>query len=263
MHRPHLDPAEPGERHLGRDLQGPLLGVDVDDVEAAEVLLGLDVGPVGHDRRAVLEVDRLGHRLVADAEGADVLAGAAQLLVERVGVGDELLDLVLRERRPQLFVAVDEQHVLHGGSPLDAGPGGRFVRDVGAEPRFSTSSPPTTVLASGSLRFGEIRTPKRIQNERPGCGGRRGRSCRRPGPAARRTTTTRSGVLNRARPWSREPRPAGRRGRRSRRARRPRRRRPSRRGARRARPPRRPGAPTGGPRGSTPPRRPRCSRRPG
>src|SRR5205807_1648721 len=39
-----LDLADPGERHPGRDFERPLEAVDVDDVEAAEVLLGFEVG---------------------------------------------------------------------------------------------------------------------------------------------------------------------------------------------------------------------------
>ena len=48
--RPHLDLAEAGERDPRRDLERPLQALAVDDVEAAQVLLGLDVRTVGDHR---------------------------------------------------------------------------------------------------------------------------------------------------------------------------------------------------------------------
>ena len=88
--RPDLDRAEPGERHLGRDLDRPLVALAVDDVEAAEVLLGLDVRPVGHDGHAVVERDGLGDDLVGHALRADELARGAQLRRGGVGVAPPL-----------------------------------------------------------------------------------------------------------------------------------------------------------------------------
>src|SRR5690606_8527444 len=82
-------------------LERPLEAVAVHDGEAAEVLLGLDVGAVAHDRRALLAVHRLGLGLVGDAPGADQLARLVERLVQGVGLRDDPGDPLLGERLPE------------------------------------------------------------------------------------------------------------------------------------------------------------------
>ena len=84
--RPDLDLADAGERHAGRDLERAFEALTVDDVEAAQVLLGFEVRPVGDHRRTVDERHGLGVHLVGDAPRADELARLAQFLLECVRV---------------------------------------------------------------------------------------------------------------------------------------------------------------------------------
>src|SRR6516162_8883537 len=53
--RPYLRRLEDGRRQFGGDLECPLLAVHVDQVPARQVLLGLQVGSVGHGWLTVLD----------------------------------------------------------------------------------------------------------------------------------------------------------------------------------------------------------------
>src|SRR6516225_4747306 len=116
--RPYLRRLEDGRRQLGGDLECPLLAVHVEQVPARQVLLGLQVGTVGHGRLAVLDAHQLGGGGVGHAVGAEQFPGVVELLVERVEGREEPLLFVRLDRVPQLLVAVDNEHVLHGGAPV-------------------------------------------------------------------------------------------------------------------------------------------------
>ena len=75
--RSHLDLTDRANGTRAAISSARAQAVDVDDVEAAEVLLGLEVGTVGDDRCAVDQRHLLGQHLVADAVGAHELAGGA------------------------------------------------------------------------------------------------------------------------------------------------------------------------------------------
>src|SRR4051812_16690496 len=112
--RPDLDAPVARRRVASRDLQGPFLAVAVDDPQAAQVLLGLGVGAVGHHGRPAGDPDHLGVHLVGQAIGADELARLEQLLVEGIGLADDLGEGLRTHRAEGFLVAVDQQHVLHG-----------------------------------------------------------------------------------------------------------------------------------------------------
>src|SRR5207247_10939622 len=77
--RPHLDEAALAERNLLRPLDGFLLGVALDQVEATQGLLRLGEGAV-HDLAVPgLEADAGGVAVRAQALAVDHLAGGPQL----------------------------------------------------------------------------------------------------------------------------------------------------------------------------------------
>src|SRR6185437_4008427 len=111
--RPDLDWIDVGEGHVRGDLVRALFALAVEQVEAGDVLLGLQVGSVGHGRLAVLPAYQPGLDLIGQPVGADELAGRPVLAVERVLPGDGLRPLVGRYRGPLLLVSVDQHQVLH------------------------------------------------------------------------------------------------------------------------------------------------------
>src|SRR5688572_28131774 len=63
LHRAHLDgPADAQRRDALRDRERLVDVAALDDVEAAELLLGLGIGAVGHDALAALDPERLRRR---------------------------------------------------------------------------------------------------------------------------------------------------------------------------------------------------------
>jgi hypothetical protein len=78
----------------------------------------------------------LGLYRIGDPVRAEQFAAVEVPAVERVDGGDGLLPHVGRERLPQLLVAVDDEHVLHGRLLLLVA---SFHLQVGAGDRFSTS----------------------------------------------------------------------------------------------------------------------------
>ena len=83
----HLDLAPAGLRPLGGQLQRHVEVGSLDDPEAAEVLLRLQVGTVGDHRLGTLPVDDGRGRGRRQAVGEDPVALVLQSLVERAGVG--------------------------------------------------------------------------------------------------------------------------------------------------------------------------------
>src|SRR5438552_13130882 len=80
--RPHLDEATLAERNLLRPLDGFLLGVALDQVEAAQGLLRLGEGTVHDLALPGLEADAAGVAVRAQALSVDHLAGRLQLRAE-------------------------------------------------------------------------------------------------------------------------------------------------------------------------------------
>jgi hypothetical protein len=107
LERTHFDLALAGLGALGRPGEGGVEVGDVDDPEAADVLLGLEVRAVGDDGLARGGIDHgrgLGrHQTVGVHPGA----GLTDLFVERLDVGEHLLHRVGIDRCVGLFAAVD------------------------------------------------------------------------------------------------------------------------------------------------------------
>src|SRR5881397_2621849 len=80
--RPYLDETPLAERDLLRPLDGVLLGIALDQVEAAESLLRLGEGAVHDLALASLQADAAGVAVRAQALSGDHLAGRLQLVAE-------------------------------------------------------------------------------------------------------------------------------------------------------------------------------------
>ena len=102
-----------GGRDPGRPVEGLVEGVAVEDVEAAERLLDLGIGPVRHEQLIVADANRRrvarGAQLVAAGKDPGSLRLAAERAVPRV----RLPALVVGELLPAALVGVDQCHVLH------------------------------------------------------------------------------------------------------------------------------------------------------
>src|SRR4051794_26548420 len=85
---PDLDLAAACLGPLGRELQGHVEVGRVDDPEAPDPLLGLEVGAVGQHRRPALAVDDGGRRGRLEPTGEDPVAIGAEPLVEGAGRGE-------------------------------------------------------------------------------------------------------------------------------------------------------------------------------
>src|SRR6266545_1646062 len=116
-HRADLDRPELRARDLGRPLDRLVEVFDVEDVEAAELLLALRERTVGHLTVALADADGGGGRRGVEALAGHVHALVLHLLSDgAVGLGHRLLLLVAGACALAL-VAVDRERVLHPSSP--------------------------------------------------------------------------------------------------------------------------------------------------
>src|SRR3954464_10037870 len=96
VERTDLDLAPARLGPLGRELERHVEVGGVDDPEATDDLLGLEVGAVGHHRRLALAVDDGRGRCRLKPTGEDPAAIGAKLVIEGAGRGERLLHLLLR-----------------------------------------------------------------------------------------------------------------------------------------------------------------------
>src|SRR5436309_6808838 len=114
--RPHLDEAALAERDLLRPLDGFLLCVALDQVEATQRLLRLGEGAVHDLAMPGLDADAAGVAVWTQALAHDHLAGRLQLVGEAPVALHDGLHLGPRGRGRGLVVGANEQHVTHGPS---------------------------------------------------------------------------------------------------------------------------------------------------
>ena len=118
--------------------QRALLALAVEQVEAGDVLLGLQVRPVGHGGLAVLPPHQPGLDLVGQPVGADELAGRLVLAVERVLPGDGLRPLRRPGSRP---TSPGSRRSAAGTSPVSSSV-------VTCTPRHRTEHSPHVMIVS-------------------------------------------------------------------------------------------------------------------
>src|SRR6476661_1010044 len=144
LERTDLDLAPARLRALGGELERHVEVGGVDDPEPADVLLGLEVGPVGDHRGLARAVDDGRGRGLLEATGEQPVAVGLELVVEGTRRGERLLHLLLGPVLAELVAlgrAVDGKQVLRHVDLL--GPG----RSVW---------PPLTLTTNG---FTSIRQP--------------------------------------------------------------------------------------------------------
>src|SRR5712691_1584200 len=112
--RPYVDEAALAERDLLRPLDGFLLAVGLDEIEAAQGLLRLGEGSVHDLALPGLQTDAAGVAVWTQALSVDHFAGGLQLAREAAVTLDDGLHLGPGRRGCGLVVGADEQHVAHG-----------------------------------------------------------------------------------------------------------------------------------------------------
>src|SRR2546427_12465852 len=112
--RPHLDAAPLRRRNPRRDLDRVVQILGVDEVEPAQLLLGLGVGAVGGGQLAVADARGRGrlHRL--QPLRRDPVAVLLHGLREGAVLGHPRFLLLLGQALPLLLVVVDQAQVPHG-----------------------------------------------------------------------------------------------------------------------------------------------------
>src|SRR5215217_9628999 len=135
--RPDLDRPAADVGDPGRDLDGLVQVLGLDNVEAAELLLGLGERPVGAEGLALAHPDGGGGGGRLERLAGLVDAAVDDVLCERHVVLELGLSLLLALARPVLLAGVDQQRVAH--APLPKGPGRR-------------GSPPSMQPTSGTAR---------------------------------------------------------------------------------------------------------------
>src|SRR5204862_485781 len=115
-----------------------VLGVDQD--EPAEMLLGLDEGPIGRRRVAGSRSHAHGRFGIGEGSRHDVVAVALELLVVLERAAVEGLHVLLGESVDLLFVDIYQAKVLHLNSPLS--PNGGYAPSRSETPGIDSGEVP-------------------------------------------------------------------------------------------------------------------------
>src|SRR6185503_816972 len=145
-HRPdrsHLDETALAQRDLLRPFHRFLLGIALDQVEAAQGLLGLGEGPVHELALPGLEADAAAVTIGAQALAVDHLAGCPELLGEAAVSLHDGLHVGLG-RGELVLVGADEQQIAHRSASCQNGSGRRTDSHL-----YDADGPPESTPGSG------------------------------------------------------------------------------------------------------------------
>src|SRR5581483_5193171 len=167
--RPYLDAPETGGGDPRGDLDGVVQVPGLDQVEPAQLLLGLGEGAVGGGQLAVSDPDGGGARDRLERLAPEIVTAPA----DRVGEGEVLahqrVPLVGGHGAPPLFLVVDQADVLHGslrdGMERLGTPGSRS-----GGPQIDNGAGPTAVSVrpGGTMRAGKPLSSRAYRGRRPG-----------------------------------------------------------------------------------------------
>src|SRR5918996_1415936 len=116
--RPHLDAAQARRRYSLGHLDGLVEVPCLDQVEPAELLLGLGERAVGRRKPAAPHPHGLGRVNRLERLREDRVTALLQLLVDRDVLVRERLELARGHGLELLFLAIDQAQVLHPPLPL-------------------------------------------------------------------------------------------------------------------------------------------------